>query len=184
MRFRARLCGRITNNRIGRELCMCGCFANESLSWTPVVQCPVPITWHIAYSEVSMVTQACRTCSCSNRLRTEREDEEAAVKIYCSLEDTTVSAPSMRKMHFSSFLVHWPGPGGKTLQVQRRTFFFSNQVCSECAHLGQTRRLHRCSAQAEEKWMMKRWMEWCNDLVSKWDVYFCTLVFQTFSYWV
>lgn len=33
-----------------------------------------------------------------------------------------ISAPSMRKMHFSSVLVHWLGPGGKTLRVWCRTF--------------------------------------------------------------
>lgn len=98
-----------------------------------------------------MVAHASRTHSRSNRLRTERVDEEAAVKIYCTLQDT-VSAPSTRKMHFSSFLVHWLWSKWEEITVAMQDLlFFFNQVCSECAHPGQPRRLHRCSAQAKQK---------------------------------
>lgn len=39
----------------------------------------------------------------------------------------------MRKMHFSSFLVHWLGPGGKTLRVGCRAFFSIKAVLNALA---------------------------------------------------
>lgn len=111
---------------------------------------------------------------------TERKDEEAEVKIYCTLQDT-VSAPSMRKMHFSSFLVHWLWSKREESTVAMQDLFcFQSSLFWMCSP-GRPRRLHRCSAQAKGKWMMKRWEEWCNDLVSNWDVYFCALDFQTLN---
>lgn len=67
---------------------------------------------------VYMVCRASGTLSGLNGFFWKEQDgkkrKKAMAKIY---DGARISAPSMRKMHFSSFLVHWLGPGGQTLRV-------------------------------------------------------------------
>lgn len=70
-----------------------------------------------------MVSCASRTQSCWNRFFFfwKEQDKEATAEIYCSV--CRISAPSKRKRHFSSVLVHRLGPGGKKLRLWWRIFF-------------------------------------------------------------
>lgn len=101
------------------------------------------------YSVLYMVAQASRTHSCLNRFF---EKSRMKKQNWKSIVVCRISAPSMRKMHFSSFLVHWLGPGGKTLRVWCRTFFRSSPflMCSLLPALKDTQMLGLSTTQMKD----------------------------------
>lgn len=153
MRFGAHLCERITNNRGEEEkrVCNLGCCANERvlrLNNSCSVSCADGLTnsvWCTLYG-LACLQDTFLLESIGDRGGGWRSNSEKSIAV------CRISAPSMRKMHSSSFLVHWPGPGGRTLRAWCRTFFFiSIRSAPRRARLGQPRRMHRCSAQAKTR---------------------------------
>lgn len=160
MRFRVHLCERITNNRRGRES---GCFANERV-WITVVSCPVQMAWHTVGSVRSHMPPG-HVLAQINREKRRRMKKQQ----WKSIAACRISAPSVRKMHFSSFLVHWFGPGGNPLWVWCRTFFRSSLLSMFSLGPAQKDAQMLCTNKTQMK----------NDaMILQVDIYSCVLVFS------
>lgn len=102
----------------------------KCLGWRTVVPRLVQKAWYAVYRAVYTVAHASRTRSCWNRSGTEGMKKRQ----WKSIAACRISAPFIRKMHFSSFLVHWLGPEGKTFRVWCRTFGADPEGCTDALH--------------------------------------------------
>lgn len=135
-----------------------------SRGWITVVPCPVQMAWHTAYSAL----YTCLQDTFSLESIENRGGGGWGSNSENLLQRAGYLLPSMRKKkHFSSFLVHWLGPGGKTLRVRCRTSFRSS-LFSMCS-LGPTQKDEQMLCRSKTE-MKKKMVEWFSLQV---DIYWC-----------
>lgn len=106
---------------------MCGCFANEGVLAGSQLFC-VLYRWFECTVCSVMYTVAHMPAGHVPALIDREQRRRMKKRQWKSIAVCRISAPSMRKMHFSSFLVHWLGPGGKTLRSVMQDLFSIKSV--------------------------------------------------------